>query len=141
MFTGEYSHTLDPKGRLSIPKKFRADLKDGAVISRGLDGCLFLHSEKRWQEFEKQLVDLPITKSDARIFSRHMFASAMEVEIDKVGRILIPQYLRDYASLETEAMIVGVGKRIEIWNKDNWERYRQGLEPEKVAERLSELGI
>lgn len=141
MFIGEYLHTLDSKGRLSVPKKFRADLKDGAVITRGLDGCLFLHPKKKWQEFEEQLIELPITKADARVFSRHMFASAMEVEIDRVGRILIPQYLRDYAVLKNEVMVIGVGKRIEIWDKACWERYRARLEPEKVAERLSELGI
>lgn len=143
MFIGEYTHAVDEKGRLQIPKRFRPELSDGATVSRGLDGCLFLHPKNRWQEFERELVGMPVTKRDARSFTRHMFAGAMEVKSDGVGRILIPPYLRDYAGIESEAVIIGVGKRVEIWEKRRWEKYRAQVEKdsEAVAERLSEIGL
>lgn len=143
MFIGEFIHAIDQKGRLQVPKKFRPDLSDGAVVSRGLDGCLFLHPKKRWEEFEEELVELPLTKSDARAFARHMFAGAQDVEIDSVGRILVPPTLRQYGGFMGDAVVIGVGKRVEIWAKDRWEKYRAQLESdsEAVAERLAELGL
>lgn len=142
MFIGEYAHSIDKKGRLQVPKKFRDELKE-SVVSRGLDGCLFLHPKNRWEEFERQLVSMPVTKTDARSFSRHMFAGAMEVAPDGVGRILIPAYLRDYAGITDEVAVIGVGKRVELWDKKRWEKYRARVErnSEAVAERLSELGV
>jgi len=143
MFLGEYQHAIDGKGRLQIPKKFRAELAGGATITRGLDGCLFLYPKNKWAEFEEKLVSLPITKADARVFARHMLSGAFEVAIDKVGRVLIPPALRKYAGLETEVVAIGVGKRIELWDLEKWNKYRQTLErdSEATAERLSELGV
>lgn len=142
MFIGEYTHAIDSKGRLQVPKKFRAELKE-AVVSRGLDGCLFLHPKKRWEEFERELIELPLTKRDARSFARHMFAGAMEVAVDSVGRILLPQNLRDYAGIKKDAAVIGVGNRVEIWDAERWHEYRFRVEKdsEVVAERLAELGL
>lgn len=143
MFLGEYAHTIDNKGRLQIPKKFRGDLLGGAIISRGLDGCLFLYPKNLWAEFEAKLVSLPITKADARVFSRHMLAGAYEVAIDRIGRLLIPPSLRQYAGLKEEVVVIGVGKRLELWDKTRWQEYRQQVDSnsEETAERLGELGV
>ena len=143
MFIGEYSHSIDEKGRLLVPKKFRTELKEGVVVSRGLDGCLFLHSKNKWQEFEAELVGLPITKADARSFARHMFAGAFEAQIDGIGRILVPQNLRDYAGIGDKVAVIGVGKRIEVWDSGRWGEYRSRVEKdsEVVAERLADLGF
>jgi MraZ protein len=142
MFIGEYTHAVDDKGRIQVPKKFRRELRE-AVVSRGLDGCLFLHPKRRWEEFERELIALPLTKRDARSFARHMFAGAVSVSVDSVGRILVPRNLRNYAGIKKDAAVIGVGNRIEIWDVDRWNRYRAGVEEdsEAVAERLAELGL
>lgn len=143
MFIGTYYHSLDSRNRISIPKKLRKELGDEGVITRGLDGCLFLYPQKNWEKIEATLNQTPLTRQDARSFARLMLSGAVAVEIDKIGRILTPSFLKDYARLKNEVAILGVGERIEIWDKDQWEVHRQKLEQDSdaIAERLSELGI
>jgi len=143
MFIGEYTHNVDEKGRISIPAKFRRLLKKGAVVTRGLDNCLFLYPKEEWLVLAKKLANLPISQKDARAFARLMLAGAMDVEIDKQGRIIIPSYLRKYASLKNNAVIAGLYTRLEIWDKKKWERYKQNAEKGStdIAEHLGELGV
>jgi len=138
MFLGEYRHSIDYKGRLSIPKKFRGDLI-GGVITRGLDGCLFLYPKKDWETLSKKIQDLPLTKEDARSFARYIFSGAERLDFDKLGRARIPESLRTYAKLKTEVVLVGVAVRVEVWNKDIWEKYKKRTESEgeKTAEKLT----
>lgn len=143
MFIGEYSHNIDTKGRLAVPAKFRAQLKKGAVVTRGLDNCLFLYPKEEWSKLAKQLANLPISQKDARAFARLMLAGAMDVEIDSQGRIVLPSYLREYATLKNNAIIAGLYTRLEIWDKTKWKRYKQNAErgSTDIAERLGELGV
>lgn len=143
MFLGEYSHSIDQKKRLAIPVKFRTEAGSTVVITRGLDNCLFIFPLKDWEKLVKTLRSLPLGQSDARGFSRLMFSGAMEVSVDGLGRILIPDYLRDYASLKKQVVITGISDRIEVWSTDNWNKYKLKSEKEigTMAERLSELGL
>lgn len=143
MFLGTYYHRLDERNRVSVPKKFREGLGINAIVTRGLDGCLFLFSREAWAGVEKKILATPLTKKDARSFARHVLSGAMEVEIDRLGRILIPKYLTQFAEITSEVIVLGVGERIEFWDKVRWETYNRELEEkgEEVAERLSELGI
>lgn len=143
MFIGEFTHKLDKKGRLLIPKKFRSDLEHGAVVTRGLDNCLFLYTQEEWEELAEELADLPFAKANSRAFTRLMLAGAMDVDIDSKGRIMVPDYLRDFADLEKEVVIAGLYDRLEIWNKQAWEEYKEKTENSsgEIAERMSELGI
>ena len=143
MFLGEYNYTVDDKRRLSVPAKFRKELGKKAVITRGLDNCLFLYPEKEWEKLAQKLSELPLSQADARGFARIMLAGAMEVEIDKMGRILIPDYLKEYADLGKKAVIAGLYNRIEIWDEDEWKKYKDKTEKEAgdIAERLKELGV
>ncbi|MDD4625041.1 MAG: division/cell wall cluster transcriptional repressor MraZ [Candidatus Paceibacterota bacterium] len=143
MFIGEYSYTIDAKKRLTIPPKFRKILGKKAVITRGLDNCLFLYTQKDWQEQAEKLSKLPLSQADARGFARIMLAGAMEAEIDSLGRILIPDYLKDYANLDKKITVAGLYNRVEIWEEENWKRYKEKTEKEAgdIAERLKELGI
>ncbi len=143
MFIGEYTYSLDDKKRLAVPVKFRGLLGKKAVITRGLDQCLFIFSAKEWESLAKKISQLPLSQSDARGFARLMLGGAMEVSIDGTGRILIPDYLKSYASLEKKAVLVGVLNRIEVWDEDRWEKYKGVTEKEgeNIAERLKELGI
>ena len=143
MFIGEYKHNLDIKGRLAIPAKFREKLSPGAIITRGLDNCLFVFGAKEWETLAQKLTALPLSQANSRAFVRLMLAGAMDVEIDGQGRILIPDYLRKYASLKKEAVIAGLYSRVEVWDKENWEKYKQKTESasEEIAEKLGELGI
>ncbi|MCL5411621.1 MAG: division/cell wall cluster transcriptional repressor MraZ [Patescibacteria group bacterium] len=143
MFIGEYQHSIDYKGRLSVPKKFRSQLESGAVVTRGLDGCLFLYTKESWEQLWGKLKELPLTQGDARSFSRYLLSGAVEVSFDQLGRAMVPSYLRDYAQIKNEAMVVGVGDRIELWAKDRWEDYRVKTEStsEEIAEKLTGLGI
>jgi len=142
-FYGEYTYSIDEKKRLAIPAKFRKILGKKAVITKGLDQCLFLFSEKEWGRLAKKLSQLPLSQSDARGFARLMLAGAMEVKLDNLGRILIPDYLKEYASLKKRVVIVGIFNRIEIWDEEKWKEYKQKTEKEvgDIAERLRELGI
>lgn len=143
MFIGEFEHTLDSKGRLAVPAKFRRGLSRGAVVTRGLDHCLFLYDEKEWQKVAVKIATLPISQANMRAFTRLMLAGAMEVEIDSQGRIVLPFYLREYAHLEKEAVVTGLYNRIEIWDKFLWKSYssRTEREGEKIAETLGALGV
>ncbi len=121
MFMGEYNHTVDEKGRLIIPAKYREELGNEFVVTKGLDGCLFAYGLSEWQVLEEKLRALPLTNKDARAFARFMLAGAASVEIDKQGRILLPQVLRNFAEIEKEVVLIGVASRFEIWNRTRWE--------------------
>lgn len=137
MFLGEYQHNIDPKGRLIIPSKFRELLGEQFVITKGLDGCLFVYPLDGWHELEDKLKSLPLTQRDARAFARIFFSGASEGELDKQGRVLLPPNLRTYAHITKETMIIGVGTRFEIWDLDTWQQYNQ--ESDKSFEQLAEL--
>lgn len=143
MFIGEYQHNLDEKGRLAVPVKFRSDLAKGAVVTKGLDNCLFLYTKEEWQKLADKLSELPISKSDSRAFSRLMLAGAMDVGIDKQGRVVLPEYLRQYADLKKKVVVAGLYNRIEIWNEEAWNKYKDGTEKASgdIAEALGELGV
>lgn len=143
MLLGEYNHTIDTKGRLAIPAKFRAELNTGAIITRGLDNCLFLFTSKDWQELAAKLISLPIAMANTRAFARLMLSGAMDVELDSQGRILIPEYLRSYAALKKQAVVTGLYNRVEIWDEGRWSQYKEKTEgaSDQIAEQLGELGI
>lgn len=143
MFIGEFKHNLDLKGRLAVPVKFRQKLSGGAIVTRGLDKCLFVFSDKEWEVLAQKLIALPLAQANSRAFVRLMFAGAMDVELDKQGRILIPDYLRDYAGLKKETIVAGLYNRFEIWNSESWKEYKNKTESQsdEIAEKLSELGI
>ncbi len=143
MFIGEYTYKIDDKKRLAIPSKFRDTLKKKAVITRGLDRCLFLFSMEEWQKIAEKISQLPFGQHDNRGFSRIMLSGAMEVEFDSLGRILVPDYLKKYASLKKETVIAGLYNRIEIWDRKKWEGYKDKTEEElgNIAERLKEFGV
>jgi MraZ protein len=143
MFIGEYNHKIDQKGRLAIPAKFRRELKDGAIVTRGLDNCLFLYTKKEWDQLALKLSRLPISQSNTRAFSRLMLAGAMDVEIDRQGRIIIPDYLRKFAGLNKNTIVAGLLNRLEIWDKGKWEIYKKNTEKasNKIAEALGELDV
>lgn len=143
MFIGEYQHSLDDKGRLQIPAKFRVELKDGAVVTRGVDSCLFLYTKRSWEELAKRLAALPLSRAKTRAFARLMLAGAMDVEIDGQGRMLVPDYLRKYAGLRRQVVVAGLYNRLEIWDQTRWQNYKRATEKESVdiAEALAELGV
>lgn len=143
MFIGEYTFSIDDKKRMAIPVKFRKTLEKKAVITKGLDGCLFLLPAKEWDILAKKLSGMGLAQSDARGFARSMLGGAMEADLDNLGRILIPDYLKNYASLQKKAVVVGVYNRIEIWDEEKWQEYKKKTETEvgDMAERLKELGI
>jgi len=143
MFIGEFRHNLDDKGRLAIPVKFREKLKAGAIITKGLDNSLFLYPKEEWEVMAEKLSSMPISQSGARAFSRMMLAGAYEIDIDKQGRAVIPQTLRDFAGISGNTVIAGLYKRIEIWDVKSWEKYKESTEKDsnQIAEDLSELGI
>src|SRR3990167_7785023 len=140
MFIGEYRHTIDEKGRLAIPAKFRQLLKDGAVVTKGLDSCLFLYTKEEWKKLADKLSALPISKSNSRAFSRLMLAGAMDIEIDKQGRAVLPEYLRQFAGLKKIAVIAGLYSRLEIWDEEKWKVYKSQTESESsaIAEKMAE---
>ncbi len=142
-FIGEYAHTMDDKGRLAIPIKFRAELKKGAVVTRGLDNCLFLYTKDEWAKAAEKYAALPISQANSRAFSRLMLAGAMDVEFDKQGRALIPEYLREYAGLKKEVVVAGLYNRLELWDSARWQTYKGQTEAESgsIAERMAELGV
>lgn len=143
MFIGEYRHNLDDKGRLAVPAKFRALLKGGAVVTKGLDNCLFLYPKKQWSELASKLAAMPISQAKARAFGRHMLAGAMEVEFDIQGRITLPEYLRKFAGLKKKSIIAGLYNRLEIWDETIWNKYKIGTDKNsgEIAETLGELGV
>lgn len=143
MFIGEYNHTIDQKGRMAIPSKMRKDLGTGAVVTRGLDSCLWVFTKKEWLELAEKIAALPITDMNSRAFSRLMLAGAMEVEFDSQGRALIPQYLREYAGLKKNTIVAGLYTRLEIWDAEDWAKYKKKTEKEteEITKTLSDLGI
>jgi len=143
MFIGEYKHSLDIKGRIAVPAKFRKDLLSGAIITRGLDRCLFVFSKKEWETLAQKLIALPLAQANSRAFVRLMLAGAAESEIDAQGRILVPDYLRTYADLKKTTVIAGLYNRFEIWDSESWAQYKAKTESasDEIAEKMGELGI
>lgn len=141
MFMGEYNHSIDAKGRVIIPAKFRETLGDEFVISQGLDGCLFIYPNEEWQRFEEKLKTLPMADKQARKFVRFFLAGASVAEVDKQGRILIPAVLREFAGLQKDVVLVGVGTRAEIWDKEKWIESTSYDDMDEIAEHMSNLGI
>lgn len=142
MFIGEYKHTVDDKNRISLPMKFRQALGKKVVVTRGLDNCLFLYTHKAWQEKSPEIAKLG-WQADARGFSRFMFSGAVEIGVDSMGRILLPDYLREFADLRSPVIIAGVHDRIELWNEKRWSTYKKRIEAEaeKMAEKFSQVGL
>ncbi|MGM0396382.1 MAG: division/cell wall cluster transcriptional repressor MraZ [Bacillota bacterium] len=143
MFIGEYQHTVDGKGRLIIPSKFREPLGDEFVMTKGLDNCLFVYPKSEWEIVENKLKSLPMTNKDARAFVRFFFSGATECVLDKQGRVLIPGNLRDHSKLTKDTVVIGVSTRLEIWSKEEWDSYNDddSLSYDSIAERMAELGI
>ena len=143
MFIGEYTHSIDQKKRLAIPVRFRKDLGKEAVVTRGLDGCLWLYPLREWEVLADKLGKLPIGQPQARGFARAMLAGATEVELDRLGRILLPDYLKQYASLQKNVVITGLYNRIELWDEAKWQSYKTQAEGEveKMAGELGSFGV
>jgi MraZ protein len=142
VFTGEYRHTVDDKGRLAVPSRFRGQLDAGLVVSRWLENCLAIHTRAGWEALAERVATLPITDGNARRFQRFIFAGAVETTLDGQGRVLIPGFLREMAGLGSEAVVVGTRDHAEIWAPDRWEPYRRSLEdPAALAEAIGGLGI
>jgi MraZ protein len=143
VFLGQYNHTIDDKGRLAVPMKFREALARGAVVTRGLDSSLFLLPVEEWGKLATTIADLPLGQSNARAFARLMLAGAMDVALDKQGRCIVPEYLRQYAGLKKDVVIVGINTRLELWDAERWATYVAQTEKdaESIAEKLGELGI
>ena len=143
MLLGQYNHNIDEKGRVSVPAKFREELGVSFIVTKGLDNCLFAYSKDEWSKFEDKLKNLPLTNPNARNFIRFFFSGATECEIDKQGRINLPQHLRDYAELTKEVSVIGVSTRVEIWNRSKWENYtsEENMDVDDIASKMSDLGI
>ena len=143
MFIGEYSHSIDAKGRISVPAKFRKQLKQGVVVTRGLDHCLFVYTRQEWLTLAMKLAELPISQKKSRAFARLMLAGAWDSKLDSQGRIILPEYLRKYASLGKRAIIAGLFSRLEIWDESSWIKYKQETEAasDEIAEAMGDLGI
>lgn len=143
MFIGQYEHSIDAKGRIAVPSKFRHAITGGAVITKGLDGCVFVFPAEKWRKMAQNIGQLPLTRSSARLYSRLILSGATEVEFDKQGRIVLPSYLREFANLKSHAIVIGVYDRVEIWNKAQWKKAISKVEDKagEIAEQLSDLGI
>ena len=140
---GEYNHTVDAKGRMIMPAKFREQLGEQFVVTKGVDGCLYVYSSEEWGRIEEKFREVNLTTKDARKFMRFFFAGAVECEIDKQGRTLIPPMLREHAGLNKELVIIGVSNRVEIWSQEKWDNYSEAedLEADELAEKMALLGI
>ena len=142
MFTGEYRHSVDDKGRLAVPSRFRAQLDGGGVVSRWIDGCLAIHTRAGWADLEAKVAALPITDASARLFGRSIFAGASDAELDRQGRVLVPAYLREGIGLQAEAIVIGARDHAEIWVPAAWADYRRAMDdPETFATAIQGLGI
>jgi len=143
MFIGEYQHTLDEKGRIAIPVKFRRELERGAVVTRGLDHCLTIYTAEEWQKLATRLADLPMGSANTRAFARLMLAGAMDVSVDAQGRVMVPDYLRSYATLGKKVVLAGLYNRLEVWDSGKWEEFKSRTEiaSTDIAEKLGELGV
>ena len=143
MLIGEYKHILDPKKRLAVPSKLRREIGERAVLTKGLENCLFLFSMKEWEPVAEKVSQMTFANRDSRGFARLLLSGASEVELDQLGRVLVPDYLRDYAGLQKAVIVAGVGKRLEIWDEAKWNVYKENLEKnsDQIAEKLSEIGM
>ena len=145
MFIGEFQHSIDEKGRVAVPAKFRVKVSGGAIITRGLDRCLFIFTTKDWDNFAQTLINSPspVARANSRDFSRLFFSGASDVKLDSQGRILVPDYLKKYAGLDKSAKIIGVYNRMEVWDDRTWEKYRERTEgsSDEIAEKMADLGI
>ena len=143
MFIGQHTHKLDEKSRLSVPKKFREKLGGTVVVTHGLDQCLFVYTLQEWEQFSYKMSELSMGQADTRAFTRYMLSSAVEVDIDKSGRVLIPDFLRDHAGLTENVIVAGVHNRIELWNEDAWQEYISSVtkRADTLAERLGDIGM
>ncbi len=143
MLMGEYMHSIDAKGRVILPADFRTELGDTFIVTKGLDGCLFIYAQSEWEQLSEKLRQLPLAKTEARAFVRFFFAGARQVELDKQGRFLIPATLRQHASLQKDVVLIGVSTRIEVWSKEEWLKYNDEINPavSAIAETLADLGI
>ncbi len=143
MFIGEYQHNLDEKARLALPVKFREAFAHGAVVTRGLDHCLFVYSADEWKKLADKLATLPIATANTRAFARLMLAGAMDCTLDKQGRVVVPEYLREYAGIKKSVVVAGLYNRLELWDEAAWKKYKSTTEEESnsIAEALSQLGV
>ncbi|MBO4980409.1 MAG: division/cell wall cluster transcriptional repressor MraZ [Lachnospiraceae bacterium] len=141
MFMSEYNHTIDAKGRLSIPSKFRSVLGKEFVISKGIESCLYVYANEDWEKFEQNLTSLPLINKEARQFARFFLAGAAQVELDPQGRILVPTGLREYAGLKKDVVLVGVGTRIEIWDSEKWTEECAGVDMETVTGAMAKTEL
>lgn len=142
MFTGEYRHSIDGKGRLAVPARFRADLEGGAFVSRWIDGCLAIFPRDAWDDLASRVASLPVSDAGARTFSRFIFSGAFEVDLDRQGRALVPAGLREFAGLESDVVVVGARDHIELWNPARWAGYSAAMQsPDVLATHLENLGI
>lgn len=142
MFTGEYRHAVDGKGRIAVPSRFRAQLAGGIVVAQWLDSCLAIFPGPAWEALSAKVAGLPMTDANARLLQRRLFAGALETELDRQGRVLVPQTLRTWARLDTEAMVLGLQDHAEIWAPDRWDDYRHALDdPDEFARAIAGLGI
>ena len=143
MLIGEYEHSLDAKGRVIMPAKLREDMGDKFILTKGLDGCLFGFSQTEWANFEEKLKTLPLTNKNARDFVRFFLSGATECEMDKQGRFLVVSNLREYAEMDKEIVVIGVGNRIEMWNKEKWTKHNsdENISADEIAEKMDFLGI
>ncbi|MBT4349524.1 division/cell wall cluster transcriptional repressor MraZ [bacterium] len=143
MFIGEYNYNLDDKNRLAVPTKFRKFFNDGAIITKGLDNCLFIYTKKEWDKLVKRLADLPISQAKSRAFSRLMLAGAMDVNVDKQGRMIMPDYLKKFAGLNKKIILAGLYNRLEVWDEKVWNKYQSVTDKDSgdIAEGLVDLGI
>ncbi|WP_138159324.1 division/cell wall cluster transcriptional repressor MraZ [Peptoniphilus catoniae] len=143
MLIGEFRHSIDSKGRIIIPSKFREELKDQFVMTKGLDNCLFVYPIEEWEKITNKIKELPMTSGPVRSFVRTFFSGAIDQSLDKQGRVIIPQNLREHAQIDKEAVIIGLSTRIEVWSLEKWQDYqdKKALSYEEMAEQLAELGI
>ncbi|MDA1169006.1 MAG: division/cell wall cluster transcriptional repressor MraZ [bacterium] len=143
MFIGQYNHTIDEKGRMNLPIKFRREVSSGVVVTRGLDHCLFVYPKAQWQEMAEKLAKLPVTQKSSRAFARLMLAGAWDAELDSQGRLMLPEYLRQYAEIKKHVVVAGLYNRIEVWDEEAWSKYQKTTEEnsDDIAEGMTELGI
>ena len=143
MLIGQYEHTIDAKKRLALPAKFRGELGDKIIITRGIEGCLAVYTETEWKIMSDKLATLTISQAEARSFTRLILAGAMEVTLDKLGRILVPDYLKDYAGLKKNVVVCGLSNRLEVWDSEKWETYKKEAEKgvDEIVSKLGGLGI
>jgi len=143
MLIGQYEHTIDNKKRLALPAKFRGELGDKVIVTKWLEGCLAVFTEAEWKPWSEKLVSMTVSQAEARSFARTILAGAMEVALDKLGRILVPDYLKNYAGLKKNVIICGLSNRLEVWDSEKWEKYNSQAEKgvDEIVSKLGGMGI